>query len=156
MSMKVKAMILVTGFCVILFLPFAVHAIDGNFFKGLPIPEFNDSAAAVNDAAATDEGAADEQYDAAADTDAAAAAYAANCPQSGLNAAQEEYAQSLPKPELDSASVQLSISIDDMRNHMNILKQEGRSTKQCLACHTNREEFCDRCHSYSGVKPTFD
>lgn len=150
MSMRLKAMILVIGFCAILFLPFAVHAIDGNFFKGLPIPEFNDAAVADNDDAAADDAAAGEQYD------AAAAVYAANCPQTSLNAAQEQYAETLPKPELDSASVQLSISIDDMRNHMNILKQEGRSTKQCLACHTNREEFCDRCHSYSGVRPTFD
>ncbi|MHB0916062.1 MAG: hypothetical protein ACYC4M_10370, partial [Thermoleophilia bacterium] len=95
MSMRLKAMILVIGFCAILFLPFAVHAIDGNFFKGLPIPEFNDAAVADNDDAAADDAAAGEQYDDAAGEqyDAAAAVYAANCPQTSLNAAQEQYAE---------------------------------------------------------------
>ncbi|MBO8168698.1 MAG: sulfate reduction electron transfer complex DsrMKJOP subunit DsrJ [Thermoanaerobacteraceae bacterium] len=23
----------------------------------------------------------------------------------------------------------------------------------CLKCHSNKEEFCDRCHDYAGVKP---
>jgi hypothetical protein len=24
-------------------------------------------------------------------------------------------------------------------------------TKTCMGCHTNKAEFCDRCHSYAGV-----
>jgi len=24
----------------------------------------------------------------------------------------------------------------------------------CLGCHSNKEQFCDRCHNYEGVKPT--
>jgi hypothetical protein len=24
----------------------------------------------------------------------------------------------------------------------------------CLKCHSNKEQFCDRCHNYVGVKPT--
>jgi len=27
-------------------------------------------------------------------------------------------------------------------------------TKTCLNCHTNKEEFCDRCHNYLQVSPT--
>ena len=27
-------------------------------------------------------------------------------------------------------------------------------TGTCLGCHTNKAEFCDRCHGYSGVKPS--
>jgi hypothetical protein len=160
--MRVKAMILLLVFCGILILPFAVHAGAGTLFEGLPIPDFNDSAAADDPSeAADDEGAAQAQYDAGAAQYNAVAAQYANCPPpaapgSGLSAAQEQYAQSLPRPEVGSESVQMSISIDDMRNHMDVLDQEGRTTDQCLACHTNREEFCDRCHSYSGVSPTFD
>ncbi len=26
-------------------------------------------------------------------------------------------------------------------------------TGTCLGCHTDRETFCDRCHTYSGVEP---
>lgn len=27
-------------------------------------------------------------------------------------------------------------------------------TGNCLACHENKSRFCDRCHDYTGVKPT--
>jgi hypothetical protein len=27
-------------------------------------------------------------------------------------------------------------------------------TGTCMGCHTNREQFCTRCHDYSGVEPT--
>ena len=26
-------------------------------------------------------------------------------------------------------------------------------TKTCLECHSNKAEFCDRCHNYAGAKP---
>jgi len=26
-------------------------------------------------------------------------------------------------------------------------------TGTCLACHSNKEQFCDRCHDYAGAKP---
>ena len=26
-------------------------------------------------------------------------------------------------------------------------------SQTCLGCHSNKERFCDACHSYSGVKP---
>jgi len=26
-------------------------------------------------------------------------------------------------------------------------------TSTCLSCHSNKAEFCDRCHNYVGVKP---
>ncbi|MBI3015261.1 MAG: sulfate reduction electron transfer complex DsrMKJOP subunit DsrJ [Candidatus Tectomicrobia bacterium] len=26
-------------------------------------------------------------------------------------------------------------------------------TQTCMKCHTSKEEFCDRCHNYAGVKP---
>ncbi len=26
-------------------------------------------------------------------------------------------------------------------------------TNTCLGCHTNKEEFCNRCHDYAGVDP---
>lgn len=157
MTMRTKAIILLVTFCAFLFSPFVIHAFDGNLFSGLPVPDLGNAAAAgTGDSEPVAESAAAAQYD-----ESAASAQYANCPSpavagTGLSAAAEEYAQSLPKPDIAAASVQLPISIDDMRNHMNLLQQEGRSTDQCLACHTNREEFCDRCHSYSGVNPTFD
>ncbi len=60
------------------------------------------------------------------------------------------------------------------RNHMNLLltwrdealrdthrvyvNGEGRRydvslIRTCLGCHSNRSEFCDRCHAYAGVQP---
>ena len=66
-------------------------------------------------------------------------------------ATMDQYAQGLPKP-----SVPVQVDLDYMRNHMNILKQEGQNAKSCAACHTNRAEFCDRCHSYVGINPSFD
>lgn len=51
------------------------------------------------------------------------------------------------------------------RNHMKLLMhkravtvREGvrtpaESLLQCQSCHQKREAFCDRCHSYVGVKP---
>jgi hypothetical protein len=26
-------------------------------------------------------------------------------------------------------------------------------TKTCLSCHSNKEQFCNRCHNYAGVNP---
>ena len=36
--------------------------------------------------------------------------------------------------------------------------QEGKQfsmslSQTCLGCHSNKEKFCDACHSYAGVKP---
>ncbi|MEO5349421.1 MAG: hypothetical protein H7836_07240 [Magnetococcus sp. YQC-3] len=51
------------------------------------------------------------------------------------------------------------------RNHMDFLKhnrelavREGvrvksDSLKNCATCHSSREKFCDRCHTYAGVAP---
>ena len=51
------------------------------------------------------------------------------------------------------------------RNHMDFLKhkrevtvREGERIRneslfQCSTCHTNRTQFCDRCHHYVGVDP---
>lgn len=31
---------------------------------------------------------------------------------------------------------------------------EKSITGTCIQCHSNKEQFCDRCHSYVGAKPT--
>jgi len=31
---------------------------------------------------------------------------------------------------------------------------EASLTGTCLECHTNKDQFCDRCHGYVGVKPS--
>lgn len=143
MNMKIKAMILLLVFCGILYLPFAVHAGSGNIFSGVPVPDLGGGTASADTSSAPEED----------------------------NAAIEEYAQTLPKPELSSAcaqytdgqqpaavpsGTQFGISFEDMRNHMNYLKEAEHSTNDCLGCHTNRQEFCDRCHNYVGVDPAFD
>ena len=33
-------------------------------------------------------------------------------------------------------------------------KFEKSLTHSCLRCHSNKEQFCDRCHDYVGAKPT--
>ncbi len=136
MNMKLRAMILLVLFGGLLYFPFLIHAGNGNLFNGLPIPALGGNAEAD-------------------DISAAASEYGDDSSADGLDAAAEQYAQSLPKPAIGSAGVQQSISIDDMRNHMNTLKQEGRSTSQCLACHS-KPDFCDRCHNYVGISPQID
>ena len=32
-------------------------------------------------------------------------------------------------------------------------KYEMNLSHTCLNCHSNKEQFCDRCHTYEGVKP---
>ncbi|MBF0621818.1 MAG: hypothetical protein HQL54_07805 [Magnetococcales bacterium] len=51
------------------------------------------------------------------------------------------------------------------RNHMNMLMEKrhvtvregvrvpAESLLNCKTCHTSREKFCDKCHSYVGVQP---
>ena len=68
------------------------------------------------------------------------------------SAVMDQYAANLPKPLLPNGAV----DINYMRNHMNILKQEGQSTKQCSSCHTDRANFCDKCHNYVGISPKID
>ena len=88
----------------------------------------------------------------------------------GLNAGD------LPKPELpQGGEKQCVASADYMRaNHMQLLNewrdivvrdgertyvtQDGRPflislQNTCLGCHSNKEAFCDRCHTYTNVKP---
>ncbi len=67
-------------------------------------------------------------------------------------ALMDEYAVNLPKPLLPNGAVDLNY----MRNHMNILKQPGQSTKQCAACHSDKASFCDRCHQFVGINPAID
>jgi hypothetical protein len=54
--------------------------------------------------------------------------------------------------------------LDDWRNEVvrnnnrTYTTQDGRSfdkslSKTCLSCHSNKEQFCNRCHNYAGVNP---
>jgi len=68
----------------------------------------------------------------------------------------------LEKPKGDGKCVR---DAEYMRsNHMVLLKgirnqamREGKKTeiglKNCRQCHTNREQFCDRCHTKVNLKP---
>lgn len=81
-----------------------------------------------------------------------------------------------PKPRLAPAKGECVERPDYMAaNHMKLLYQwrdavvrEGKDTytsqtragacqmsltKTCLKCHTDREKFCDRCHSYADAQP---
>jgi hypothetical protein len=49
----------------------------------------------------------------------------------------------------------LKVVRDGLRNFTNT---EGKTfsmslSNTCLDCHSNRAEFCDRCHNYASVKP---
>ncbi|MFH1563874.1 MAG: sulfur reduction protein DsrJ [Nitrospirota bacterium] len=73
----------------------------------------------------------------------------------------------VPKPEIVIHKPGKCVEDTDyMRaNHMDMLKKErekavrcgkrntAHSLVNCRTCHTNREEFCNRCHNYVGVKP---
>ncbi|MFH2204972.1 MAG: sulfate reduction electron transfer complex DsrMKJOP subunit DsrJ [Elusimicrobiota bacterium] len=78
-----------------------------------------------------------------------------------------------PQPVLPVGETQCVAAKDYMRaNHMNMLNEwrdlvvregqrthvtpDGRKfemslTRGCMKCHTNRQEFCVKCHDYSGV-----
>lgn len=84
-------------------------------------------------------------------------------------AAKGEMFRGVDKPELEqpAAEPECVEGTDYMRmNHMKILKDEreaavrdgvrneDHSLRNCFKCHDNKEEFCDKCHEYSGVSPS--
>jgi hypothetical protein len=85
-------------------------------------------------------------------------------------------AGSLPKPELPPGGEKKCVeSVEYMRaNHMQLLNEwrdnvlrdgnrtvvtvEGKDYRKglqmaCMQCHSNKEKFCDSCHTYAAVKP---
>jgi len=71
-----------------------------------------------------------------------------------------------PKLTMPVNAEQCIAPTDWMRsNHQELLMHERRdavregirtvknSLGNCKSCHTKREEFCDRCHQYTAVKP---
>ena len=80
-----------------------------------------------------------------------------------------------PKLEIITTATQCVAPTDYMRSsHMNLLDEwrdevvrggarymdapdgkryEMSLTNTCLDCHSNKAEFCDRCHNYLGVEP---
>jgi hypothetical protein len=85
-------------------------------------------------------------------------------------------AGTLPKPELPPGGEKTCVMpVDYMRaNHMQLLNEwrdnvlrdgnrtvvtvEGKDYRKglqqaCMQCHSNKEKFCDSCHSYAAVKP---
>jgi hypothetical protein len=85
-------------------------------------------------------------------------------------------AGTLPKPELPPGGEKKCVeSVEYMRaNHMQLLDEwrdnvlrddnrtvvtvEGKDYRKglqmaCMQCHSNKEKFCDNCHTYAAVKP---
>lgn len=85
-------------------------------------------------------------------------------------------AGALPKPELPPGGEKKCVeSVEYMRaNHMqllddwrdNVLRDDNRTVvtvegkdyrkglqMACMQCHSNKEKFCDNCHTYAAVKP---
>jgi hypothetical protein len=80
-----------------------------------------------------------------------------------------------PEPEIVTEAKQCVLPTPDMREkHMELLNEwrqsavrdgernylaaDGQSynislTGTCLKCHSNKAQFCDRCHSYAGAQP---
>jgi hypothetical protein len=71
----------------------------------------------------------------------------------------------LPKDEMVKSHMQLldgwrnSVVRDGQRIHMvkgadgTVKEYDMSLSNTCLECHTNKAEFCDRCHAYSSVNP---
>lgn len=81
----------------------------------------------------------------------------------------------VPEPEIVTEEKQCVESAQYMRGkHMDLLNEWRESvvrgdkrtytasdgqeydmnlTGTCMSCHSNKAEFCDRCHDYAGVKP---
>ena len=58
----------------------------------------------------------------------------------------------------------MDILVDDWREAVvregirSYVGSDGREyeislTETCLGCHSNKSEFCDKCHNYVGVRP---
>ncbi|MBA3006622.1 MAG: sulfate reduction electron transfer complex DsrMKJOP subunit DsrJ [Proteobacteria bacterium] len=85
-------------------------------------------------------------------------------------------AATVPKPELPPGGEKKCVeSVEYMRaNHMqllnewrdNVLRDDNRTVvtvegkdyrkglqQACMQCHSNKEKFCDSCHTYAAVKP---
>jgi hypothetical protein len=83
----------------------------------------------------------------------------------------------VPELKIVTAEKDCIESTEYMRKeHMNLLKSQWRETvvrtgirtyissdgkeyamslsQTCLGCHSNKEQFCDQCHNYLGIKPT--
>ncbi len=58
-------------------------------------------------------------------------------------AASAQYRQTPPLPDMF-----------DHMNHFDAFIQEGLTPKNCLLCHTDRANFCDKCHGYVGANPS--
>ena len=80
-----------------------------------------------------------------------------------------------PQPKIITDATECVAPTDYMRtSHMDLLNEwrdqvvrEGKRvyvafdgtehnmslSNTCLDCHSNKEEFCDECHNYAGVKP---
>ncbi len=69
------------------------------------------------------------------------------------SAASGAMGKGAPRP-LGNATGNQYIDIEAMRNHMHTIKDTGADA--CLKCHTDRADFCDRCHDYAGVEPDID
>jgi len=85
-------------------------------------------------------------------------------------------AGTVPKPELPAGQKECVAPVSEMRdNHMKLLNQwrdgvlrdnervsvkvggkEYRKGLQtaCMQCHTDKEKFCDTCHTYAAVQPS--
>lgn len=66
--------------------------------------------------------------------------------------AEKEYMKAFHMDVLDEwrdKVVRQNIRFTNMNGH----KVEMSLSKTCMGCHTNKEEFCDRCHDYLGVVP---
>lgn len=85
-------------------------------------------------------------------------------------------ASAVPKPELPTGGEKYCVEpLEQIRaNHMVLLNQwrddvlrnddrvaitvDGKQYRKglqlaCMQCHTNKEKFCDSCHTYASVKP---
>jgi hypothetical protein len=82
----------------------------------------------------------------------------------------------VPEPQLPAGETQCVEATEYMKdNHPQLLLQwretvvrqgirtyvasDGKEydmslTRTCLSCHSNKAEFCDTCHDYTGVEPT--
>jgi hypothetical protein len=72
-------------------------------------------------------------------------------------------AKSCVRPKADIKTEHMKI-LDDWRNTVvregkgTFINSEGKEFKMslsntCLSCHSNKAEFCDRCHNYASVTP---
>ena len=74
-------------------------------------------------------------------------------PEGGQCVAEKAYMRSFHMDLLNQWRVDVVRRNDRTHIGPDHKEYEKSLSRTCMKCHSNKDEFCDRCHDYAGVKP---